>query len=152
MNLRGWREHPVSALCIATASVVALWNAIASFAVDHGWLSAGDPALDELLVRDVWSRHFPLVGSYSRFGWNHPGGWFMYLASVPYKLSGDGAWAMKLTAALVAGAALAWCMRAGWHLGQRGAPGPHCGAAIAASSWLLFAWGVHGVTLRFAEC
>lgn len=98
MRFRAWRSHLLSASCILVAGLIALWNVIASFAIDRGSRPAGDPALDELLVRDVWTSHFPLVGSYSLFGWNHPGVWFHYLASIPYEVTGGGSWTLKLTA------------------------------------------------------
>lgn len=150
MSFRAWRSHFLSASCVALSALIALWNVIASFVIDRGWHPAGDPALDELLVRDVWTHHFPRVGSYSRFGWNHPGAWFHYLASIPYEVSGGGSWTLKLTAAIVAAAALGACARAGWKIGEKSAVGAHAGAAVASLSWLLSAAGPFGVTFRFA--
>ncbi len=149
MRFRLWREHPVAALAVVVGAFVAVFNVIASYVVDHGWHSAGDPALDELLVRDVGWDHFPLVGSYSRFGWNHLGAWFFYVSSIPYRLSGGQAWTLKFTAALVALAALGWCVRAGWRVGKLVSFGPFTGAGIAAVSWLLFVAGGKGATIRF---
>ena len=56
----------------------------------NGWNSpAGDVSLIELRVHDVGTSHTPLLGSYGRYGFNHPGPlWFVVLA-LPYRLTGN---------------------------------------------------------------
>lgn len=53
------------ALSVTAASVVAL--------AMREWLPAFDVALIWLRATDVGTLHTPLVGPYSRFGWDHPG-------------------------------------------------------------------------------
>ena len=56
----------------------------------NGWQShAGDVSLIELRTRDVGTTHTPLLGSYGRYGFNHPGPlWFGVLA-LPYRITGN---------------------------------------------------------------
>ena len=60
--------------------------------------TSGDIALIELRVRDVISTHPPLTGAYSRYGWDHPGPLFSWLAAVPYRALGGGAGALAAVA------------------------------------------------------
>src|SRR5437868_1919006 len=53
------------------------------------WHPAGDWSVLELRTRDVGSTSTPLVGPYSRFGWNHPGPLMFWLLAVPYRLFGQ---------------------------------------------------------------
>ncbi|HEY4331870.1 MAG TPA: hypothetical protein VGM78_04850, partial [Ilumatobacteraceae bacterium] len=62
--------------------------------------SSGDIALIELRIRDVFSAHPPLTGAYSRYGWSHPGPELFALFAVPYRLLGNDARALRLTALL----------------------------------------------------
>jgi hypothetical protein len=68
---------------------------------------AGDSALIELQVRAVGTRATPLVGAWSRFGWQHPGPILFYLLAVPYRLFGTAPFGMQLGAALINGVAIA---------------------------------------------
>src|SRR4051812_34887712 len=52
--------------------VLPLIVAVASLIGTH-WHASGDDALELLRIREVGSRHMPLTGAQSRFGWNHPG-------------------------------------------------------------------------------
>ncbi|MET0902182.1 MAG: hypothetical protein ABWZ52_02985, partial [Acidimicrobiales bacterium] len=49
----------------------------------------GDESIVELRVRDVGTSVTPAVGSYSRFGANHPGPAWFYVLVVPYRLLGS---------------------------------------------------------------
>jgi hypothetical protein len=51
------------------------------------YVPSGDTALIEMNVRDVG--HLPLLGPYSRFGWNHPGPILYYVLAIPFRLSGS---------------------------------------------------------------
>jgi hypothetical protein len=79
----------------------------------------GDVALIDLHVRDLLSGHLPLIGVWSRFGWNHPGP-ALYYALAPFSLlANEAGWGTMIGGALlqalaVAGIAwLAW-RRGGW--------------------------------------
>ena len=52
------------------------------------WLSTSDWASIELRTRDVGTRNTPLLGPYSRYGWNHPGPLLFYVLALPYRLLG----------------------------------------------------------------
>lgn len=77
-------------------------------AILHGWTPVSDQALIELMVRDV-PLNAPLVGSWSRFGWSHPGPAQFYFLAVFYWLGARtsvmllvGTIVMHATAALIA--------------------------------------------------
>src|SRR6266566_7457995 len=53
------------------------------------WTPAGDWALLELRTRSVGGAHTPLLGPYSRFGWNHPAPALFLVLAVPYRLLGS---------------------------------------------------------------
>lgn len=75
------------------------------------YVPVGDIALMDLRVRDVPTSDIPLVGVYSRFGWNHPGPAPYYLLAPLSVVFGQPAWATLVGHALVqAGvvAAIAW--------------------------------------------
>ena len=78
------------------------------------WRPAGDWSVLELRTRDVGSTLTPLLGPYSRFGWNHPGPLLFWGFAVPYRLLGQSSSSMLLVAALgnaasvIATAAFAW--------------------------------------------
>ncbi|MDQ3145900.1 MAG: hypothetical protein M3R01_03015, partial [Actinomycetota bacterium] len=76
------------ALLAATVAVLPLVVGMVRVLVDGQFALHGDDALIELRVRDVGS-HTPLVGSYQRFGWNHPGPLLFYLLAAPYRLLGS---------------------------------------------------------------
>lgn len=67
--------------------VVAMFLTAVVAAVD-GWTPVSDEALIELRVRDV-PTHLPLLGVWSRFGWNHPGPGLFYFLSPFYWSSGN---------------------------------------------------------------
>jgi hypothetical protein len=70
------------------------------------WHPAGDWAVIELRTRDVGSSTTPLLGPYSRYGWNHPGPLLFWALSVPYKLVGSSSSSLMLAASLVNSAAI----------------------------------------------
>ena len=82
--------------------------------VGRTWVPVGDLALVDLRVRDVWSGDIPLIGTYNRFGWNHPGPAMFWLLASLSGLVGRPAWATLVGGAalqgvaIVALAALAW--------------------------------------------
>jgi hypothetical protein len=56
----------------------------------------GDVALLDLRVKDVTAGHLPLVGFYSRFGWNHPGPVLFYVLAPFHALAGGAPWGIIL--------------------------------------------------------
>lgn len=54
---------------------------------DRAWLPVSDLAILELQLRGLLQDP-PLLGSYSRYGWSHPGPLFTYLMWVPWRLTG----------------------------------------------------------------
>lgn len=92
-------------------------------ALGREWHPASDWALIELAVRDVGA-DTPLVGPFSRFGWNHPGPMLFWVLAVPYRILGSSS-----TAVLTGAAALnvACIGGIGWIAHRRG-------------GWPLLAW------------
>ncbi len=73
-------------------ALLPLLTAVAVWSFRH-WTPTQDMALIDLRVRDVFGPDTPLVGAYSRYGWNHPGPfefWTVALMGLPF---GRPAWA-----------------------------------------------------------
>lgn len=92
------RRHPVlplgglTAAPLVVAAIVLLWRP---------WVPVLDMAMTELRVRDVGTRHTPLIGLPGRIGdfpdqGSHPGPWSFYLVAPFYRLAGSSAWGMQL--------------------------------------------------------
>lgn len=99
---------------LATA---ATWFVVAA----HGakpFTLVGDPAIIGLRANDVFSPHPPLVGAYSRFGWNHPGPiLFFLLAPTMWLRRGDGS-GLLMGGALLQCAMIALSARVAWRRGR----------------------------------
>lgn len=122
----GAHERWVVTLALTAALVLpSLWDVLASAAQ-----TSGDIALIELRVRDVLSAHPPLTGAYSRYGWDHPGPVFFWMAAVPYRLLGGGAGALGLVALAVNALGIVVLLRFSVRLG-RGAWYAVAGALVA---------------------
>src|SRR5690606_14288359 len=102
-----------TALLTAALTVPSLWDVLASAAQ-----TSGDIALIELRVRDVVSTHPPWTGAYSRYGWDHPGPVFFWLAALPYRLLGGGAGALGLVALAVNTGGMVALLRLAARLGR----------------------------------
>ena len=85
----------------------------ATAALDLPWYPTGDWAVLAMRVADV-GHSTPLLGPYSRFGWNHPGPLLYWLLAIPYNLlggrsvdllAGSGLFACGVTGAVLA---IAW--------------------------------------------
>ncbi len=106
-----------------------------ALAVSRRWEPVSDWAAIEVSVADVGSVHGPLVGSYSRFGWNHPGPALAWLLALPYRLAGSPNGMLLGVVALDAAAVFgAW-----WLARRRGGP------ALAASTAVVLALVVHAL-------
>ena len=53
------------------------------------WHAGGDQALEMLRIEDVGTRHTPLLGAWSRWGWAHPGPVLFYALAPFYRLFGE---------------------------------------------------------------
>jgi hypothetical protein len=78
------------------------------------YLPVQDFAVIDLRVRDVFTRDVPLVGPYSRYGWDHPGPLVYWLVAPFSALFGRPAWATQVGFALLQGAAAVWLGLIAW--------------------------------------
>jgi hypothetical protein len=118
-----WRERAERwgppALVVAALSVVLVPIALSALdGAGRNWWPAGDWAVLELNTRDVGSSITPLIGPYSRFGWNHPGPLLFWVLAVPYRLLGAQSTALFVGTALVNGAAVAGIVAFAWRRGR----------------------------------
>ena len=95
---------------------------------------SGDVALIEVRVGDVGTDRTPLLGSYGRFGFNHPGPLLFYALAVPYRLLGSRYAGMELGALALGALGVAAVARVAHRRGGR--------------TGLLWALVVLGVLLR----
>jgi hypothetical protein len=91
---------------------------IANFAGRHV-IQAGDGAVIDARVRDVFTRNIPLVGPYS-VQWSHPGPLLFYLFAPLSLLSGHASWSTIVSGALLHIVAIAWGARLAWRRGGLG--------------------------------
>ena len=124
MNLRAtarwvqqrWRCHPVLLTWLALAVPLVV---VAVVLLGKHWHPVLDLAMTEFRVRDVGTRHTPLIGLPGRIGvfpdqGSHPGPLSFYLLAPMYRLLGSSAWGLLvgmivLNLVAVAGAlAIAW--------------------------------------------
>ena len=92
----------VVALAPVIATVLTRWN--------HPYLPTQDQAIFDLRIRDALSfgANTPLVGTYSRFGWDHPGPIAYFLLAPFSAFFGQAAWASLVGAAILQGVAIVW--------------------------------------------
>jgi hypothetical protein len=103
----------VALICIAA------WPAIATgLSAQHlDWHPSGDWALLTMRIEDV-GYATPLLGPYSRFGWNHPGPLLYWILAIPYHLLGWSARSMLASTALVNAIALGGTVALAWRRGR----------------------------------
>ena len=116
------------------------------------YFAASDLALIEIRVRDVGGAHTPLVGPYSRYGWNHPGPLLFYALALPYRVFGStssGLLAAAVLLNLVAAIGCAWVL---WRRGH--VLGLAVGGTVLlvlvrslASETLMSPWNPHAIVL-----
>lgn len=112
-----WRDPwtVATALVAVLLTLLVLWPLVdlARTALDLVWRPSGDWAAIALRTADV-GHLTPLVGPYSRFGWNHPGPLLFWSLAAPFHLMGGRpesvlAAAASLNAVTVAGiSAVTW--------------------------------------------
>ena len=103
----------VALICIAA------WPAIAAgLSAQHlDWHPSGDWGLLSIRIEDV-GHATPLLGPYSRFGWNHPGPLLYWVLALPYHLLGWSARSMLASTALVNAVALGGTVSLAWRRGR----------------------------------
>jgi hypothetical protein len=110
------RRSVLWAVAFGAMAVVPFVVALVS-SVGRAWVPAGDWAMIELATGDVGTTLTPLLGPYSRFGWNHPGPLLFWLLAGPYRVTGMAPWSLLATAAAInavaAGAMVAFAWRNG---------------------------------------
>ena len=95
-----WVSRALVVTCFAVAALPFLLTIAHSWGAH--WSPAGDRALIELHVRDVLDpAHIPLLGPYSRYGWEHPGPLGYWVLAVPYAALGAESWSLLVATALV---------------------------------------------------
>ncbi len=81
------------------------------------YVPVGDMGMIDLRVRDVWSADLPLVGPFSRYGWNHPGPLLFWILAIPSRVFGQAAWATLVGGAVLQGVAITWLALLAWRRG-----------------------------------
>jgi hypothetical protein len=105
-------------LVVIAAAVLAAPCIFAGAAVAGApWSPAGDWAMLELRTLDVVSADAPLLGPYSRFGWNHPGPLLFLALAVPYQLAGQASGVLLATAAAINAVAVVAAVTLAWRRG-----------------------------------
>lgn len=109
----------VCALVAIILTALVMWPIIDAgrAALDLVWRPSGDWAVLTLRVEDV-GRNTPLVGPYSRFGWNHPGPLMYWLLAAPYHLFGDKPEAILTAAATLNAISVAGLSAVAWRRGR----------------------------------
>ena len=116
-----WRDPWAIASVIVAAilTAIVIWPLLDAgrAALELVWRPSGDWAVLTMRVEDV-GRHTPLVGPYSRFGWNHPGPLMYWLLAFPYHLFGDRPEALLAAAATLNALTVAALSAVAWRRGR----------------------------------
>lgn len=116
-----WRDPWAIASIIVAAilTAIVIWPLLDAgrAALELVWRPSGDWAVLTMRVEDV-GRHTPLVGPYSRFGWNHPGPLMYWLLAFPYHLFGDRPEALLAAAATLNALTVAALSAVAWRRGR----------------------------------
>lgn len=137
-----WREFDPWAIACASIAIiltaVVVWPIVDAglSALDLVWRPSGDWAVLTMRVEDV-GRNSPLVGPYSRFGWNHPGPLIYWLLAIPYRLFGDRPEAILTAAATLNAITVAALSAVAWRRGRL----PLVALTMGATAILIHAMG-----------
>ena len=135
-----WRDPWAIASVIVAAilTAIVIWPLLDAgrAALELVWRPSGDWAVLTMRVEDV-GRHTPLVGPYSRFGWNHPGPLMYWLLAFPYHLFGDRPEALLAAAATLNALTVAALSAVAWRRGRL----PLVALTMAATAILIHAMG-----------
>jgi hypothetical protein len=117
-----WWRDPWAIASVIVASIltaIVIWPLLDAgrAALELVWRPSGDWAVLTMRVEDV-GRHTPLVGPYSRFGWNHPGPLMYWLLAFPYHLFGDRPEALLAAAATLNALTVAALSAVAWRRGR----------------------------------
>ncbi|NLD76693.1 MAG: hypothetical protein GX643_08485 [Acidimicrobiales bacterium] len=79
-----------TSLIVVGAVLVALVPFVVTIAraMTSGWTPSGDQAMEILRMHDVGTSRTPLLGPYSRFGWDHPGPLLFWIGAPALRLAG----------------------------------------------------------------
>lgn len=113
------RRRALTGLVGSMFVCLAAWPAIASglSALHISWNPSGDWALLAMRIEDVGAAT-PLLGPYSRFGWNHPGPLLFWVLSLPHHLLGGSARSMLAATAFGNAIALGGTVALAWRRGR----------------------------------
>jgi hypothetical protein len=122
-----WRWSMRTRVIVLLSAVVCLPLAIALVALSgHHWNPVLDLAMTEFRVRDVGTRHTPLIGLPGRIGdqpnqGSHPGPLSFYLLSPTYRLLGSSAYSLEVGTVLIHALAVVSALvlafrRGGWRM------------------------------------
>lgn len=114
-----WQRRLAGALAVLVALVV-VSPIVVTFANLWGdtWYPAGDQALIELRTADVGKAATPLLGPYSRFGWNHPGPLEFYVLAPLYRAAGSSSMGLLLGTLAVNAVAVLGSLWVAWRRGR----------------------------------
>jgi len=117
-----WDEPVWRARTAIAVTVLALVPAIVAVAALAGrrWIPLPDTSIINVRVRDVFGGDIPLVGAYSRYGWNHPGPLLFYALAPLNALAGGATWGTLVSASVLQGIAIALAARLAWRRGGLG--------------------------------
>jgi hypothetical protein len=112
------RRTALSAVLGSALICIAAWPAVATglSALHIDWHPSGDWGLLAMRIEDV-GHSTPLLGPYSRFGWNHPGPLLYWVLAVPYHLLGWRAHSMLAATAFLNATALGGSVALAWRRG-----------------------------------
>ncbi len=82
MRLAQW-SFWTGVVVIAVGGVIGIW-------ANRDWIATTDLAWEQLVLQGI-PQEWPTAGSYSRWGWGHPGPVFHYLLWLPWRLMGGAA-------------------------------------------------------------
>ena len=137
---RWWRDPWAIASIIVAAvlTAIVIWPLLDAgrAALELVWRPSGDWAVLTMRVEDV-GRDTPLVGPYSRFGWNHPGPLMYWLLAIPYHLFGDRPEAVLAAAATLNALTVAALSAVAWRRGRL----PFVALSMIATAILFHAMG-----------
>src|SRR3954471_8013371 len=109
---------PRWAAILGVAALAVPVVAVTIMALTQTWLPPSDHALIEIRTMDVGGAQTPLLGSYSRLGWNHPGPLEFWLLALPYRLFGGTTKGMLVGAIAINVAAIVGCLAIAWRRGR----------------------------------
>lgn len=137
---RWWRDPwAISSVIVAVVlTALVIWPILDAgrAALDFVWRPSGDWAVLTMRVEDV-GQDTPLVGPYSRFGWNHPGPLMYWLLAFPYHLFGDKPEAILAAAATLNALTVAALSAVAWRRGRL----PMVALTMTATATLIHAMG-----------